>query len=603
MLALVTLDNRVVVAQAKKEAKTKEAGDEAKETKKKEVKFVANIPPVTDKMATSQGAAQVAKINESLRANWLANKINPSERCSDYEFIRRASLDIVGRIATEKEVGAFMGQKADTRRSWLIENLLKSDECGEHLADMWTVMLLTRTGSQKMYQEQLRDWLTMQLNTTKDGSRTADWSKIVTELLTATGKTNDNAAVNFVAHHIGDPIRADESKKGMATPEELKQNGKYDMVPVTSRTTRLFLGIRTQCVQCHDHPFNGDWQQGHFWGINAFFRQTTVSQRPGMMMANQKKKGKLEPPQIELINDSTYNEKGIVSYEQRSGVLLVNGMKFLDGTRVKQIPSGSNRRVELAKLISNHPSFSKVYVNRTWANFFGKSFTKDAADDFGAHNEASNPELLDYLAEEFTKYNRNPRELMRWICNSQAYGLSSKSNSTNDKPDDEPFFARMLLKSMSPEQLFESLMTATASKIGGDKQAKHELRTKWLDSLVLNFGNDEGEEGSFSGTVVQALMLMNGDDINKAIMDQNIGTVANVLREKGINAGAIGKLYLAALNRPPTATELAALTSPKMSHFHNPKVKTNQNSPNFHIGYYQDIFWALLNSSEFILNH
>src|SRR3954471_24340 len=139
--------------------------------------------------------------------------------------------------------------------------------------------------------------------------------------------------------------------------------------------------------------------------------------------------------------------------------------------------------------------------------------------------------------------------------------------------DVEVLFARMLTKTMTPEQLFDSLMTASAGKISGDKTAKHELREKWLDSLVLNFGNDEGEEGTFSGTVVQALMLMNGDEINKAIVDQNVGTVASVLndmkalkKQQGlkISMPLLDRLYLAALNRPVTRVEFDRINDPKM---------------------------------------
>ena len=631
---LVLVDGNSLIAQAKKDtkaAKAKDAkeGDDAPETKKAEVKYVPQIPAVIDFMVTEHGKPQVAKINELIKANWIGNKVNPSERCTDYEFIRRVSLDLVGRIATENEIAAYMKQSASTRRAWLVENLLRNPECGENLANMWTVMLLTRTGSRKTYQEQMREWLTEQFNAKEGapvvpgkttpstagkgprgsaGTGGADWSKIVTAMLTASGKTNENAAVNFIAHHIGDEIRQDQGKKGKASSEELKENGRYDMVPVTSRTTRLFLGVRTQCVQCHDHPFNGDLQQGQFWGINAFFRQTTVSQRP-MMMA--KKKGKdLTDPQIELHDENEYNEKGMVSYERRSGLLKYTSVQFLDGTRVKNIPTGGSRRTELAKFIVNDPNFARVFVNRTWAHFFGKSFTRDAADDFGEHNAVTNAELLDYLAEEFRQHQHNPKDLMRWICNSQAYGLSSKANKTNDKPDDEVLFARMLLKSMSPEQLFDSLMTATASKTSTDKDARRAAREQWLDKLVLNFGNDEGEEGTFTGTVVQALMLMNGDDINSAIMDTNVGTVASLIGGKGekvgngINANAVNRLYLAALNRPSTPAEMTRLTDPKMFMFYNPALKGRMNNATaFAVGYYQDIFWALLNSNEFILNH
>jgi hypothetical protein len=462
-------------------------------------------------------------------------------------------------------------------------------------------MLLTRTGSQKMYQEQLREWLTDRFN-----EKDADWSKIAVDLVTARGKSNENPAINFIAHHTGELIQADQSKKGAATPDELRESGKWDMVPVTSRTTKLFLGLRTQCVQCHDHPFNGEWQQHHFWGINAFFRQTSVSQRPGMMM-QKKVKGAVKAPQVELVDFPEYNAKGVVSFERRSAVVLYTGMQFLDGTRVKpqNIPTGKTRRDELARLITTSPYFSKVFVNRMWAHFFGKSFTKDSPDDFGDHNPVTNPELLDFLAEEFKDYKYNPKELMRWICNSQAYGLSSRSTKWNDKMDDEVLFARMLLKPMTPEQLFESLMTATASKISADKAQKHQLREKWLDDLVLNFGNDEGEEGTFSGTVVQALLLMNGPDINKAVNDEQIGTVANVIREKGLTKSAVDKLYLAALNRPCSPAEWTKINQPSTYQYQNPLVqrKVNMNTPGFFVHYYQDLFWALLNSNEFILNH
>ncbi len=122
--------------------------------------------------------------------------------------------------------------------------------------------------------------------------------------------------------------------------------------------------------------------------------------------------------------------------------------------------------------------------------------------------------------------------LIRWICNSQAYGLSSTANKFNDKPEDEVFFGRMLLKPMTPEQLFESIMTATESKLSRNKDAAAAKKQAWLKMLIVNFGNDEGEEASYSGTVVQALLLMNGKDINDQIMAKD-GTVASALRQPG----------------------------------------------------------------------
>ncbi len=178
----------------------------------------------------------------------------------------------------------------------------------------------------------------------------------------------------------------------------------------------------------------------------------------------------------------------------------------------------------------------------------------------------------------------------------------------DDRSGSELFFARVIPKTMSPEQLFDSLQTATAGhvKMSDEQKLKvREARERWLKSLVLNFGNDEGDESTFSGTVVQALMLINGKEINEAIMDNQVGTVAAVTsaKEKGLalSKGAVDVLYLAALNRPCTSDEYAKIANPAMYRYYQTKVSPN--TAEFHRAYYQDIFWALLNSSEFILNH
>ena len=576
--------------------------------------FVYKPPTIKDVMvSTAGGVEQVGMINEHLEKGWKDNKIYPSDRCTDYEFIRRASLDIIGRIAKVHEIDRFLKDPPDRRRSLLIERLLGNEKGGEAYADeyasnwanLWTVMLLTRTGSGKLAQEQMREWLTSQFKGQFESSadktpKAADWSKIVVDLIAAVGKTSDvdvakeNPAVNFVLHHLGDEIKQD-----------VRANGKYEMVPITSRTTRLFMGLRTQCVQCHDHPFNGEWQQHHFWGINAFFRQVDPTGRPDMM-AKKKKKG--EGTQRYALSDNPdYNVKGLVPYERRSGVLLYTKATFLDGTKMGEVGKDTTRRKELAKLIVKSPYFAKVTVNRAWAHFFGLSFTKIAPDDFGEHNLPSHPELLDHLSKDWAeKYNHDPKQLIRWICNSRAYGLSSIANPTNDKPEDETFFPRMLMKSMTPEQLFESLMVATQAKVGQSKETRIELKQDWLDKLVVNFGDDEGNEGSFNGTVVQALMLMNGQDLNTAVMDKDNGTVSAVIK-KYANKGeavyrlAMRDLYLAALNRPPTDAEYKRVLNPKM--FNLPKSGPVRDQSAFWTGFYQDMFWACLNSSEFILNH
>jgi len=539
---------------------------------------------ITDVPATPYGTEQVAYINGEIEKKWKENKIEPSERCTDYEFIRRASLDLIGRIAKREEIAEFMKDPPSQRRSRLIERLLDSDEYATNMANIWTVLLLTRTGA-RIHHDQMRLWLVEEFE-----KKDADWSKMTTELLTATGKTNDNGAVNFVLAHLGEAIK-----------ENQRENGHYNMVPITSRTTRLFLGLRTQCTQCHDHPFNDEWRQSHFWGINAFFRQLdTPNGRPGDERQN--KKG-MDDKQRALVDDPGLNSEGIVPYERKNGVLLYQKPTFLDGSKMVLKDTGTTRRQALAGFVVRSDFFPKTFINRMWAHFLGRGFTRDV-DDWGDHNPISHPELLERLAKDWSTKAYNPRELIRWICNSRAYGLSCAANATNDKSDAEPFFGRMLLKAMTPEQLFESTMTATQAQAGQTKDGRQNLREKWLNKLVLNFGDDEGNEITFNGTVVQALLLMNGEDINKAIMDKERGTVASVLRRRPFflpaARGAVVELYLAALNRPPTTAELNRILSPNMINM--PRVAARDQTA-FFTGFYQDLMWALLNSNEFILNH
>jgi len=594
LLTVAALSSLVGSAQTTKD-KGKDTIGKGKDTKGKDPKVkdpqVKNEPKAFNDQLIENfaGIDQVLFINQEIEKAWKDNKIRPADRCSDYEFIRRASLDLIGRIAKVSEIERFMADPPAQRRSMLIDRLTNSGEFANHFANIWTNLLLTRTGG-KLYHEQMHLWLEEQFD--KKGPDAVAWDKIVTQILAANGRTNENGAVNFILAHLGEELK--EDKGG---------NGRFEMVPVTSRTTRLFLGLRTQCTQCHDHPFNDEWRQSHFWGVNAFFRQVDApTGRPTLMV--KKKKGMGMLGQHELVDNSSFNKDGVVGYERRNGVLLFTKATFLDGRKLP--PKAENRREHLAKFVVTSPYFAKAFVNRMWAHFMGRAFTKDP-DDFGEHSPPSHPELLEKLSQSWaTNYKHDMRTLVRWICNTRSYGLASIANETNDKQEDDKFFSRMLLKALSPEQLFESLMIATDAKAGQSKENKRKLREDWLTKLIVNFGDDEGSEGSFNGTVVQALLMMNGQDINTAIMDKEHGTVSVILKKRAsspIGARlAMHDLYLAALNRLPSEAEYKRILTPKMMNF--PRLpNTNTNTAAFYTGFYQDLFWALLNSNEFILNH
>lgn len=353
------------------------------------------------------------------------------------------------------------------------------------------------------------------------------------------------------------------------------------MVPITSRVTRLFLGIQTQCTQCHDHPFDANLKQNHFWGINAFFRQVERKGNPAMDRRN------TQGP-LELVVNTSLNPDGFVFYEKRNAVVLQTRATFLDG---QKLADGNDRRSELAKMIVEHENFPKALINRMWAHLLGRGFT-NPIDDFNDQNFPSNPELLDGMAKQWRHYGFDQHKLIRWICNSHAYQLSTVANKTNDRADTEVFFSRMVLKSLSPEQLFESLMTATNAEEAQTKEGKKALRDQWMSTLISNFGDDEGNEVNFNGTVVQALLMMNGKDINTAICGPK-ATVATMLAKRGSPAQYINHLYLATLNRPASANEARLILS-KMPM----RVRERDAAGPWH-----DLLWALLNSNEFLLNH
>jgi hypothetical protein len=548
--------------------------DKEKE-KEKEKPVGARINAITvPKEAANDVAEMVKVINSKLETGWKENKLTPSASCTDYEFIRRASLDIIGRIAKPNEIAQFMKDPAQYRRSMLIDRLLESQDYPRHWANVWTNWLLGRSGTfgRGTYHEQLALWLEDQFAENKKHH------EIVQALITAKGKNTENAAVNFVLAHVGE----------MVPQNRRQEDGTFEMVPVTSRITRLFLGVQTQCTQCHDHPFDANLKQEHFWGINAFLRQVGRNGTPPAPNMRRMQ----GYPTLELTENTNVNKEGLVTFEKRNGVLKEIDARFpFTGGDPKRPAKEGNRREELARLIVESPNFPRATVNRLWAVFFSKGFC-NPVDDFNEQNAISNPELLNDLADKFKHYNYDMKKLIRWICNSEAYNLSCVANPTNDKPEHEIYFSRQLLKALSPEQLFESLMVATQSSQGKDEQK--ELRGKWLDNLVSNFGDDEGNEVNFNGTVVQALMMMNGEDINKAIHQKDKGAIGAVMKILSPQL-RINELYMFALNRPASRAEVQRVLEkfPLRPMF---KDKSPE-AP------YQDLLWGLLNSNEFMLNH
>ena len=513
-------------------------------------------------------------INQKLTDSWKTQKVQPSKFADDYEFIRRASLDIIGRIATSEELKKYLAHDASKRRSQLIEDLLASEEFPRHWATLYTNWLLTRAGTfgKGKYHQDMQTWLEDKF------AANTPYHELVRELISAKGDNDKNAAVNFYLAHLGESV----------PPSKRAEEGQFEMVPITSRITRMFLGVQTQCAQCHDHPFNNAITQKHFWGMNAFLRQVERQGTP----PNPDNPRMQSLPTLGIRDNKSINPDGQLLYEKRNGVILPTKATFLNGSKL-ELDSSRTRREQLAEFIIADDNFPRATVNRVWAVFFGRGFT-NPVDDFNEQNLPTNPELLDEVAKKFKHYGYDLKKLIRWIANSHAYHLSHVGNKTNDKPETEGLFSRMPLKSLAPEQMFESLMVATGSAQSETRDNRRALREQWLNKLVSNFGDDEGNEVNFNGTVVQALLMMNGREINEAITRKEKGTVAlAVAKSKGKPQQVINDLFLATLNRPAKPTEVSKIMAAL-------PMRAREKDP---LAPYQDVFWALLNSNEFLLNH
>ncbi|MBM4074164.1 MAG: DUF1553 domain-containing protein, partial [Planctomycetes bacterium] len=239
---------------------------------------------------------------------------------------------------------------------------------------------------------------------------------------------------------------------------------------------------------------------------------------------------------------------------------------------------------------------ARAFVNRMWSHFFGHGFTRPV-DDSGPHNPPSHPELLDRLSTEFVNSGYDVKRLMRWITNTEAYGLTSKvtaGNATDDPSLGEtPRFTHVSVKPMTAEQLYDSLIVATNAHTSGRSgwEQSESRRQEWLQQFVQAFGTDEGDEASsFDGTIPQALMMMNGELVSSAINSNSAGRLSEILASKGNDVQKIRKLYMTVLCREPSKKELSKL---------QPFLKGHAD----HTTVFQDLYWALLNSNEFIFNH
>jgi hypothetical protein len=537
--------------------------------------------------AEHYGIRQVKEINEKIAAAWADAGLQPSPEATDGEWCRRVHLDLIGRIPSLGELRAFLADKSPTKKADLVARLLGDDyvdEYARHWTDVWTTVLIGRDlANERVNRPGMRQYLRRAF------SKNIPYDRFMEELVTATGANANrrdvdgfNGATNFLSG-------------------KMEEMGVENGVQATAKTAQVFLGLQVQCTQCHNHPFNKG-KQNQFWELNAFFRQTRALRKRG---------GTDDVQWVELVDEDFAGEGGHpeeaeLYYELRNGLMKVAYPVFIDGTEISKsgfLPGqmedgtsyGAHRRRELATLIKSSPWFAKAIASRMWGHFLGYGFTKPV-DDLGEHNPPSHPELLDALAEMIRGQSFDLKELARWIVLSQPYALSSRTTAANGRDDpalgEKPKFTHFYLRQMHAEELYESLLTATEADQAARGEEAAKKKDTWLSQFVIAFGTDEGDDATtFNGSIPQVLMMFNGDLVKSATSTGKGGFLDKVASGSMSNAAKIETLYLAALARKPSQAELAVA---------NRMVAARKGDV---IGALQDVWWAVLNSNEFIIKH
>jgi hypothetical protein len=485
-------------------------------------------------------------VDELVGAKLKNLRILPSDLCTDEEFLRRVTLDITGTLPTEQEYVAFMSDTDAAKRAKLVDRLLERKEFAEIWAMKWSELLMVKSSNQVSYKSMYlySTWLTDKI------ANNTPINQTVTEILSASGGTFKEPATNFYQ------IERDTLK----TAENVAQ---------------VFMGIRTQCAQCHNHPFDR-WTQNDYYNFAAFFAQ--IGRKEG------------EDYRETIVFNSGGGE--VVHPLTKTAMKP----KFLGGIEPELQP-GQDRREVLAKWISStdNPYFATSVANRVWAHFFGKGIV-EPVDDIRISNPASNPELFKSLGDKLVSYNYDFKQLVRDICNSQAYQRSTVRNETNEA--DERNFAHGNVRRIPAEQLLDCIcqVTGAQEKFRGlplGARAVQVADGKTSNYFLTTFGRSEREtvcacEAKTEPTLSQALHMLNGPTIGGKITQGAL--VPAMLKEGKPPEQVIETIYVRALSRKPTGEELNRLMT-VVKEAANPEQGLT------------DVFWAVMNSREFLFNH
>jgi hypothetical protein len=536
--------------------------------------LLALAAPAVAADPVKEAEALAASIDQHLAKAHAANKVTPARLADDAEFFRRAWLDLGGRIPDLTEARRFLDSKDADKRRKVIDSLLKSPHFVKHYTAVFRALYLPEANANLQVRfgaPQFESWLSYHLKAN------TPYDQMVRELLTApvTGPGPRGA------------LQVAPGGNGTAV---FYQANEYLPENLAGATSRLFLGVKLGCAQCHDHPF-AKWKKDEFWSYAAFFAGI-----------RSRRQGDFTQPDRELADKREIAIPGTDRVAQA---------KYLDGTKPEWKEKASARDT-LAEWITSpkNPYFARATVNRLWAHFFGTGLIEPVDEMVGTEAAASHPELLDELAKEFIAHKFDLKFMIRAIVSSQAY---QRTSARSDKSQDDPRqFARMALRGLTPEQLYDSLAEAvgmpTAAEqnndgrriafIGGPNGARAEF--------IAKFANSSDRPTEVQTSILQALLLMNGKFVGDATNLDRSHRLASVLDMPSWDTSKrLEVLYLAALSRKPTQREVD-----RANRFINDALKSDDGKPlaekekdKRYKAALADVYWAILNSGEFYLNH
>lgn len=476
-------------------------------------------------------------------------RILPSEDSTDDVFLRRVFLDTIGLLPTPEDTRRFTADTSPDKRARLVDDLLSRKEFTELWVMKFAELLQIRTNptNQVSYKSTLLyfNWLQDRI------AKNIPFNQIVKELISASGGTFKTPATNYY----------------QIEKETLK---------LTENLAQVFMGTRIQCAQCHNHPFDR-WTVDDYYSFAAFFSQIGRKQSE-------------DPRELVVFNSGSGEMKNIVGGREMKP-------KFLGGAEPELQP-GQDRRAVLAEWLASpdNPFFAKNLANIVWAHFFGVGIV-EPVDDVRVSNPPSNPELLEELGKKFTSYNYDFKRLVRDICLSKTYQRSTQVNESNML--DERNFSRALIRRQRAEVLLDAItqVTNTKNKFRGLPEGARAVQI--ADGNVSNyflrtFGRAERAsvcscEVKMEPNLGQALHLLNGDTTSQKIARGSV--IAEQLKAGATPAAIVEDLYLRCFSRLPSAEEKQGLAAEIAAAGDNPQPVL------------EDLFWALLNSKEFMFNH